>query len=147
MKCNSKDCMYYVYDECIRTDIVISSGICKYYNAKDLTAADIMHYNVIGNWYLQFPKGSAVEYGHVLDVCAKHYDKDYIIVSPSEQMVQAQDSYSPQVIDMTLYLRFMDSRIQGMYMEDFLLTYLEDSVYHIDRIDCNGHYIHVKAHY
>lgn len=147
MKCNSKECMYYVYDDCIRTDIVISSGICKYYQAKDLTVADIMHYSAIGNWHLQFPSGSTIAYGHVLDVCAKHYMEDYVIVSPSDEVVVSKDMYSPQVIDMTLYLRFMDSRIQGMYMEDFLLTYLEGSVYHIDSIDCNGHYVHIKAHY
>jgi len=147
MKCNSKDCMYYVYDECIRTDIVISSGICKYYCTKDLTVADIMHYSAIGNWHLQFPSGSTIAYGHVLDVCARHYMEDYVIVSPSDEVVASKDVYSPQVINMNIYLRFMDSRIQGMYMEDFLLTYLEDSVYHIDHIDCNGHYVHIKAHY
>lgn len=147
MKCNSKECMYWLYDDCIRTDIVISKGLCKYYNAKDLTVADIMHYNAIGSWHLQFPNGQAIAYGHIIDVCALYYNEEYIIVSPSEKIVDMQDIYSPQVIDMTLYLRFMDSRIQGMYMEDFLHTYLEGSLYHIDLIDCNGHYVHVKAHY
>ena len=146
MKCNSKECMYYVYDDCIRTDVVISSGVCKYYCAKDLTVADIMHYSAIGNWHLQFPSGSTIAYGHVLDVCARHME-DYIIVSPSTEDVPSIDVYSPQVIDVNMYLRFMDSRIQGMYMEDFLLTYLEGSLYHIDRIDCNGHHVHIKAHY
>ena len=138
--------MYYVYDDCIRTDIVISGGVCKYYCAKDLTVADIMHYSAVGNWHLQFPSGSTIEYGHVLDVCARHME-DYIIVSPSTEDVPSIDVYSPQVIDVNMYLRFMDSRIQGMYMEDFLLTYLEGSLYHIDRIDCNGHHVHIKAHY
>ena len=48
--------------------------------------------------------------------------EDYVIVSPSDEVGVRKDMYSPQVIDMNIYLRFMDSRIQGMYMEDFLLT-------------------------
>lgn len=147
MKCNSKECMYYVYDECIRTDVVLSKGICAYYNTKDLTVADVMHYDAVGTWHLQFPTGATIEHGHLLDVCAKHYLKDYIIVSPCEVYIPSVDAYSPQTIDINMYLRFMDSRIQGMYMEDFLLTYLEGSLYHIDHIDCNGHHVHIKAHY
>lgn len=148
MKCDSKDCMYYVYDECIRTDITIKNGMCPYYKVKELTIADVFAYPVVHAWNIQYQSGESLnDHGHILDVCAKHYKDNYILITPSLYITlpKAIDKKLPEYIDMVLYLRFMDNHIYGLYMEDFILTYLENSSYTINKLDCHGHYVHVKG--
>jgi predicted Ser/Thr protein kinase len=140
--------MYYVYDECIRTDITIREGKCPKYNSKELMASDIFNYPVIGDWDIKLKSGEHfIGTGHLLDIVATYYKDGYAIVKPSSVRNNDAQLYRlPKEIDMHLHLRFIDSRIYELYLDSFVLEYLEGSQYKIDKLECSKQHIHIRGH-
>jgi len=154
MNCNSKNCKYYMYDECIRKNVVIERGVCPYYDdSHELVSGDIFKSPVYNMWQMKTENG-VIYYasGHLLEVCASHYwDADYLIVSPydnhglshKEVYENLAYSFTKDVYDMNLYLHFIGSNINSMYIESFLQIYLENEKFLIEKLDCSNQFVHI----
>jgi hypothetical protein len=144
MKCTSKDCKYYVYDECIRKNVTIDKGVCPYYSTQELHVSDVFHTPIHGVWGLTSETGEElVVKGHLLNAVVA-WQSHYTIVRPLRGHTHGLGTPKKQgVFDVTMYLRFIDSGIAGMYLEDFVLDYLAHSYYTIQKINCSGQFVHL----
>jgi len=151
MNCNSKNCKYFMLDECIRKNVTIEGGKCPFYTTMPLNLYHIMHFGVRGNWVLADQNDNKyTANGHLLDVCQLYYDEsiDYFIVSPSSEVFDDVESYEgklPTAMDLSLYLRFIDNNIYSMYLEEFMYTWMKSDHWEIEKLDCGGHFVHLTT--
>lgn len=144
MKCNSRKCMFYQYDGCVRTNIIITDGLCRYYSTDDLMLSTVFHHPVVGNWDCVFDDGTFITgKGHLIDVVASSYKGSYVLVTPSNHTGVVPKRVKKS-LDMNVYLRYIDAGINPMVLESYLLDYFEESMYSI-RIDCSGQFVHIRS--
>lgn len=136
MICKSRRCKYW-YDECIRKNVVITNGVCPFYQEENLSIQDIFKSNITGSWWYNSKRYTAP----LLQVLAIATDRVHTIYISKEEGEPI--AVLPVSFNTYAYLP-IDTNIFSMYIESFLYDYLSDDEYYkVTHIDCNKSFIHV----